>query len=193
MIDVIDFGAGNPRSVLNMCLYLGISAQIISSPDDLKQSKKIILPGVGSFDFAKRMLDDKGFTSALHRLVREENVIVLGICVGAQLLGMGSEEGELPGLGYIKMVSKRFQNIEGCRVPHMGWNDIEQVRDNALLDGMDSNSRFYFAHSFYMNCESEGSTVCLTRHGIRFSSVVREKNIYGVQFHPEKSSKFGMT
>ena len=195
MIVVVNLGLGNLGSVLNMLAKIGAEAFLSSSPDDIGRADKLILPGVGAFDRAASQLDALGLREPLRGAVIDHRTPVLGICLGMQLLTAGSEEGSLPGLGWIGGGTQRFRDRrEGGpeRVPHMGWNSLAVMRGHPLLDGLEQESRFYFVHSYHVVCRSDHDVIATTHHGYDFTSVVGRANILGVQFHPEKSHRFGM-
>jgi imidazole glycerol-phosphate synthase subunit HisH len=184
---VIDLGLGNSAAVENMCLRLGAKAFRSRSPQQLQDFEKIILPGVGSFDAGVKALDSSGFGEFI-RLQAQCNTPILGICLGMQLLFEGSEEGQLPGLGLIPGFVKKFSD-KFVKVPHMGWNTVH-FRPNPLPEI--HSPRFYFVHSFHCVCAEEHAWGT-TRYGDDFVSAVHHKNLWGTQFHPEKSHKFGMS
>lgn len=195
MIVIIDYKTGNYGSVLNMLRKIGEEATISSDILDINKASKLILSGVGSFDSGMKNLKDLGVLSILNEKVIENKTPILGICLGMQLFSRKSEEGHLAGLGWIDaVVAKfRFENTQNSlKVPHMGWNIIELVKKNALFKNMTEEQKFYFVHSYYIKCNEVKDVVAFTEHGIRFASVVQKNNIFGVQFHPEKSHKFGM-
>jgi imidazole glycerol-phosphate synthase subunit HisH len=192
MIGIVDYGVGNLQSVANMLRKAGASARIVSDSDAITASTKLLLPGVGHFDHGMRMLVQSGLKEALDRFALEDRKPVLGICLGAQILGKGSEEGAAPGLGWIDMECRRLPGGEGLRVPHMGWNRISLQRDCPLFHGMREDSRYYFVHSYYMHCANPADVVATSDHGIRFTCAVQRANIYGTQFHPEKSLRHGL-
>ena len=199
MIAVVDFQLSNIGSVLNMLRYLGVEANITTNPKEVELSEKIILPGVGSFDRAMNNIHELGLLSALNSRVLEAKVPVLGICLGMQILGEGSEEGGIEGLSWIKGSCKRFDFSEQVvgkaedklRIPHMGWNTVFQKKESKLLQDMYDKPRFYFVHSYYFEVGEASDTLLSTKHGEYFTSAVERENIYGTQFHPEKSHKFG--
>lgn len=195
MITIINYGLGNIRAFVNVYKRLNITAKIAIHPDDLKDADKIILPGVGAFDYAMQLLNSSGLRAELENQVIKNKIPVLGICVGMQMLARSSEEGTLPGLGWIDGIVKRFRpdfqnNI--TRLPHMGWNTITPVRNNALLEGFDCTSRFYFLHSYYFVCNNEHDVIARSEYGEQFASGVSNSNIFGIQFHPEKSHSNGI-
>lgn len=194
MIDIVDYGSGNLGSIKNMLNRLGISSRVADNPRDLNGAKAILLPGIGHFDSCSKNLRSRGFASALEDPVMCRGVPLLGICVGAQLLTKGSEEGDEPGLGWINAVTRRFptMNDSAYKVPHMGWNVAIPALEHRIFDGLDSRPRFYFVHSYYMEAESVDSVLCHTKHGLDFASGIYKDNMFGVQFHPEKSHRFGL-
>ena len=190
MIGIIDYGMGNVGSVESMINHLGYyKTKIVTTPEELKEVDKIILPGVGTFDNGMRSLENSGLLTELNTQVLNKNKPVLGICLGMQLLMDKSEEGKLTGLGWIKGKCKKFVfDNKKLKVPHMGWNNVIPI-NNKLCD---KNSRFYFVHSYYVQCENKKNIMLKTNYGIEFVSGIFNKNIFGVQFHPEKSHKYGM-
>lgn len=192
MIRVIDYGLGNISAFLNMYKRLNIEAAVARTPDELRQADKLILPGVGAFDHAMELLDGSGMRATLDELVTQRHVPVLGICVGMQILARGSDEGRAAGLGWIDGHVKGFKSLgQDLLLPHMGWNDVQPVGNARLFAGLEQDCRFYFLHSFYFHCEQPQDVAAVSRYGIDFSCAVHAGNIYGVQFHPEKSHHFG--
>lgn len=192
MIVVVDYGVGNLSSVRNMLARAGAEVKISKSPDDVLAAEKLLLPGVGHFDHGMNMLNASGLRGVIERCVLELARPVLGICLGAQMLGKGSEEGDCPGLGWIDMECRRLQPMQGLRVPHMGWGEVKLKKLSPLLAGMDPHARFYFVHSYFMQCVNEADVVATAIHGIEFACAVQCRNIFGTQFHPEKSLKHGL-
>ena len=196
MVVIVDYGMGNLGSILNMLRKIGTHAIISSKEEDVKEAEKLILPGVGAFDHGMVCLARLGLISHLGQKVLQEKAPTLGICLGMQLFAKNSEEGRLPGLGWIDAEVKKFQFEEaGCRlkIPHMGWNVVKTRRQSPLFKGLEKGSRFYFAHSFYLVCNNTDDSLAETIYGHGFTSSLQRENILGVQFHPEKSHKFGMT
>lgn len=195
MLAIIDYGVGNLASIENMLKKLGCPAHITSDPDAILAASKIILPGIGSFDHGMRSLRAMNFESLLRHKALEQKVPVLGICLGMQMLGQASEEGVESGLGWIDAACQRFGHEpwdSRLKVPHMGWNTVLDQGGNPLLAGIDETPRFYFVHSFHLVCNDPSLVAGTTHYSIPFTSMVRQGNIYGAQFHPEKSHRFGL-
>lgn len=195
MIVIIDYGIGNLASVLNMFKKIGVKDVCISNDQSvISEATKLILPGVGSFDTGMTNLENSNLISILNQKVLVEKVPILGICLGMQLLTKRSEEGVKAGLGWIDAETIKF-NLDPAlklKVPHMGWNYIKVLKENPLID-LQSKNRFYFVHSYYVKCFDEKQTLATSHFGIDFTCMVNKDNIFGAQFHPEKSLKFGMT
>lgn len=193
MITIVNYGMGNLGSVQNMLKRIGHSSVIQSDPDAIRKAQKLILPGVGAFDTAMQCLLNSGIKEALDEAVMQHETPVLGICLGMQLLTSGSEEGQLPGLNWIPGMAHKFPNdIPNLKVPHMGWNTIQITHPNLLTSGMTADTRFYFVHSYYVSVDRDQDRTATTRHGIPFDSMINRGHIFGAQFHPEKSHRFGM-
>jgi glutamine amidotransferase len=194
MIAIVDYGLGNVLAFANVYKGLNISVTVARSAVELEPATKIILPGVGAFDHAMELLDASGMRATLDRKAREEHVPVLGICVGMQILAASSEEGRLPGLGWIDGRVRKF-SLDGLdqktRLPHMGWNDVKPRRATGLFGELENDARFYFLHSYYFECRRDEDILATSEYGGDFSSAVSAGNIHGVQFHPEKSHHFG--
>lgn len=195
MIVIIDYGMGNLGSIQNMLSRVGARETIVSShPDVISKAEKLILPGVGAFDTAIDRLRSGGFIELLAHKAGIEKVPVLGICLGMQLLFERSEEGRLEGLGWIEGEVRRFNfesNKEVLRIPHMGWNIVVQNKQSPIFVEMFPENRFYFVHSYHAVCRNSEDVLMQTNYGHDFTSAVQRDNIFGVQFHPEKSHKFG--
>jgi glutamine amidotransferase len=192
---IIDYGLGNLGSIKNMLKKIGCGAVISSNKSDIEKADKLILPGVGSFDQGMKNLNDLGLIPVLNGKVITKKIPILGICLGMQLLTSSSEEGNSAGLGWInaETVKFRFDGIEGkLKIPHMGWNLVKICQRDALFEEMYPEPRFYFVHSYHVVCKNENDILARTFHGYEFASAIKKENIYGVQFHPEKSHKFGM-
>lgn len=193
MITIVDYGMGNLYSVRNMLRYLGYESIISGDRDVLSKADRLILPGVGNFGEAMKIINESEIRSILDYKVLEGKTPVLGICLGMQLLSGYSEEGECEGLGWIPGEIKKFQLSEQhLKVPHMGWDYIERKEESQLLGNPQEGERYYFVHSYYVRCADRENAVALTEYGIKFDAVIQKENIVGTQFHPEKSHKFGM-
>ncbi len=194
MIVIIDYGIGNLASVLNMFKKIGVKNVVISNDKTIIESAtKLLLPGVGAFDAGMTNLEQSGLIPLLNKKALIEKVPILGICLGMQLLTKNSQEGNMPGLGWIDAETVKF-NLPPelkLKVPHMGWNYINVTRKNPLID-TETKNRFYFVHSYYVKCIDETQSLAITNFGTDFTCMVNKNNIYGAQFHPEKSLKFGM-
>jgi len=193
MITVIDYGMGNVGSILNMLKKIRVAAAVSSGIEDIRAADKLILPGVGAFDNGIRSLNERGLIELLQERIIEDRIPILGVCLGMQLLTESSEEGNLKGLGFIRARTVRFKfEKNNLKVPNMGWNFVEIKKESKLFKKMDRNSRFYFVHSYYVVCENKEDILATTVYGFPFVSAFEVENIFGVQFHPEKSHKFGM-
>lgn len=191
-IAIPNYGCGNLMSVVRMVEAVGGKAQIVSDPSEIDSADKVILAGVGAFDHGVQCLNSQNWVTALNRAALEKRVPVLGICLGMQLMAHSSEEGKMRGLGWIAARVQKFRFHDSkLKVPHMGWNTVETVRKNALL-AVDELPRFYFVHSYHLVCEDPNDVVGRTSYGYAFDSVIQRNNLFGVQFHPEKSHRFGM-
>ena len=195
MIGIISYGLGNIKAIQNVYQKLSHPVKIVETKDDLKGLNKLILPGVGAFDYAMEKFNNSGLKDEIIKLVIKDEVPILGICVGAQMLCSSSDEGNLPGLNWIDASVKKFQKKEDnlkFQLPHMGWNDVKSVNRSKLFDGMHDEARFYFLHSYYIECRSSNHLLATSEYSIKFACSINNKNIYGVQFHPEKSHQFGV-
>lgn len=194
MITIVDYGLGNLSAFVNAYNRLHVAITIARSAAELAKASKVILPGVGHFDGAMKRLRDSGMLETLEDVVIGQRVPVLGVCVGMQMLARYSEEGESRGLGWVDGYVKRFSApADGLALPlpHMGWNDVQPVRSHPLFDQVETSSPFYFLHSFFLECAHNDDVLATANYGGQFCSVVNSRNIYGVQFHPEKSHRFG--
>ncbi len=188
---MIDYGMGNIGSVVNMIKKVGYTCIVSSNKNDILNATKLILPGVGSFDEAIKNLQDLDIIESINNQVLQNNIPILGICLGMQLLTNGSDEGKIPGLGYIDAYARKLNLNEDVIIPHMGWNLLDIKKDNLLFDEELLEQRFYFVHSFFIECQDNIDILSKTSYGVKFVSSFQKNNIIGVQFHPEKSHKFG--
>lgn len=194
MIALVDYGLGNIQAFANIYRHLGIEAAPARTPKDLRTASAIILPGVGAFDWAMTRLQESGLREALDEEVLGAKKPILGICVGMQMMARSSEEGGLPGLGWIDATVVKFDTrlLESkTHLPHMGWNDACPVSTDTLFSGLDA-PRYYFLHSYFMKTDREENVLATTNYGVTFTSAVQAGNVYGTQFHPEKSHQWGV-
>lgn len=194
MTVIIDYGMGNLGSIANMLKQIGVQADVTNDPQKIKSAERLILAGVGAFDQGMRRLNDLNLIPLMEHKVLEQKTPFIGICLGMQLLSRRSEEGELPGLGWLDAETLRF-NFEGgekrLRIPHMGWNEIQIQKPHALLSDLGDEPRFYFVHSYYVKCHDADAVLASTDYGQPFHSILGKGNILGTQFHPEKSHRYG--
>jgi glutamine amidotransferase len=195
VIAIVNFGMGNLASINNMLKKIGAASEITSDPAKIKSAQKLILPGVGAFDAGMKRLTDLGLTDVLNEQVMQRSVPVLGICLGMQLMTSGSKEGALSGLGWIDADTLRFHPAEGSalKVPHMGWNVVRLEKPSVLLQNCIDEQRFYFVHSYYVCCRNRSDVLLTSDFAGTFDAGFEHENIMGVQFHPEKSHRFGMS
>jgi glutamine amidotransferase len=194
MITLIDYGVGNIFDFQNVYKRLDIPTKIAKAAEDLIDVEKLILPGVGSFDYAMNQLNNSGMREKLDELVLVKKVPVIGICVGMQMMGNSSDEGKLDGLKWIDAEILKFDESliqQRTKLPHMGWNDVRPIENHPLFIGLEKEAIFYFLHSFYFKCNNSNDSIANSEYGISFSSAVNHNNIYGIQFHPEKSHQYG--
>ena len=195
MLVIVDFGMGNLRSVVRRVEKLGHRVTLSSSPEDVAKASKIILPGVGAFGSGMQQLAKRGLIPVLNKKVLEEGTPILGICLGMQMMTKWGEEGDIDGLGWINAdcVKFKFEDNQGgyLRIPHMGWNSLDKQHNDLLLAKVPDESRFYFVHSYYVRPNDPDEVLATTDYGHSFASVVRKGNIFGTQFHPEKSHQAG--
>lgn len=191
---VIDYGHGNLGSILNMLNKIGSPGMLVSDADSIERATRIILPGVGSFDSGMRALEERGLKDILIRKATIDKVPLLGICLGMQMLGDSSEEGASSGLGIIPGHCRRFPQgaDSNLKVPHMGWAEVIPSANARLFANMEDAPRFYFVHSYYFESANSSDVAATANYGIRYDAAVQHDNIFGVQFHPEKSHRFGM-
>lgn len=195
MIAIIDYGLGNILAFVNTFKSLNIPVAVAGNAGALTKATRLILPGVGAFDHAMELLQASGMRHTLDRLVLEHKVPILGICVGMQILADSSEEGDLPGLGWIPGRVRAFKSepqSAGLPLPHMGWNDVHPVENQRLFRGLETDARFYFLHSYFFECDKQENVAAVADYGMNFSCTVHSENVYGVQFHPEKSHQWGI-
>jgi glutamine amidotransferase len=195
MIGILDYGLGNILAFKNIYKKLNVPAKIITEVSDLDGVTKLILPGVGAFDHAMTLFNNSGLREKVEKLVLDQHVPILGICVGLQILFLSSEEGEMPGLGWLeghvkKILVAKDQQFQA--LPHMGWNSVVQVKENPIFNDISQGSPFYFLHSYYVVVEDSTLIVATADYTDSFACVVNDKNIYGVQCHPEKSHDVGI-
>lgn len=196
MIKVLSYGSGNVHAILNIYKKLGIACGMAENADELSTATKLILPGVGAFDEAIARLENSGMIQLLNQLVTEELVPVLGVCVGMQIMGTASEEGVRKGLNWIPGKIKRIDEAKLTnkpKLPHLGWNSISPRQQSAIINDVDCERGFYFLHSYYFCCENEAHVLATTLYGEEFPCAIHSENIYGFQFHPEKSHLNGVT
>ncbi len=194
MISIINYGLGNIQAFKNIYNQLNISNSIATTKKDIEAAEKLILPGVGSFDWAINYLEKSGLRDCLDNAVLIEKKPILGVCVGMQIMAESSEEGENKGLGWIPTRIKKlnFKNSTEYVLPHMGWNDISITRENKLFNGL-SEYKFYFLHSYFIDPENSENIIAKTNYGLDFCCAINHNNLYGTQFHPEKSHSYGTT
>jgi len=194
MITIIDYGLGNLGSIQNMIKKIGSESIITSDISLIEKAEKFILPGVGKFDYGIEQLHKKNIIPILNQKVLIEKTPILGICLGLQLFTKHSEEGEKKGLGWIDAdtVKFNFEKSASLKIPNMGWHKVQFKKESKLIQNLDTNSRFYFVHSFHLKCHSNPDILMSTQYGYDYTSAIEKDNIVGVQFHPEKSHKFGM-
>ena len=192
MIAIVDYGVGNVRAIANMLRKVGTESVITNDKVVIRSASKLILPGVGAFDPAMSELKRLNLVDVLQEKAIEEKVPLLGICLGMQLLTNGSEEGKEKGLGWIPAFAYRFPQDNNLKVPHMRWDYVEKTGDSPLTKELESHSKFYFVHSYFVKTEGKEYSVLQAEYGTTFDAAIQKENIYGVQFHPEKSHKYGM-
>lgn len=194
MIRIVDYGVGNIQAFMTMFKRLGLPAERAHGPADLADATRLILPGVGAFDHAMQRFNQSGLREPVEAMVHGRQVPVLGVCVGMQMLGTGSEEGTLPGLNWIPGRVRAFATTPEAQhlpMPHMGWNDLSVKPGSVLFRGFDAAPRFYFLHSYYFACDDKAHVAATAEYGLHFDCVVSAGHIHGVQCHPEKSHHFG--
>lgn len=195
MITIIDYGSGNISAIGNIYEKLNIGFKIAQTPGDVAGAQKLFLPGVGAFDETIAKLDETGFRDVLDKEVIQNKVPIMGICVGMQILAESSEEGNLAGLGYIKGRVKKLDAsvlTSKPKLPHLGWNLVDVLKPNRIFEDIDYEIGFYFLHTYYFECTNSEDVLATTNYGNDFASAVNHENIYGIQFHPEKSHNNGV-
>lgn len=195
MISILSYGCGNISSIANMFRVLGIETRIVQTPEQVLQAEKLILPGVGAFDYGMGRLDEAGLIDALNHVAHQKRIPILGICLGMQLMCRMSEEGKRPGLNWVDAEVKRFvfpEEQQHLKVPHMGWNNLQIARENPIVVPEDERQRFYFVHSYFVRCNDASDVLATSHFGHDFVASFNKSNLYGVQFHPEKSHRYGL-
>lgn len=194
MITLIDYGVGNINAFVNVYKRVDVPVKIARTSEDLHGAEKLILPGVGHFDHAMNQLNNSGMRDTLDKMVLEDKVPVIGICVGMQMMANHSDEGKMEGLKWIDASVRKFDEStikQVTRLPHMGWNDVKPVKDISLFKGLEKEAIFYFLHTYYFECNHQEDIMAVTDYGINFASAAHHENKYGIQFHPEKSHQYG--
>lgn len=194
MLAIINYGLGNLTSIKNMCKRLNIEATITDDKEEIKAASRLLLPGVGHFKRGMANLHETGMVDLLNQLVLQEKKPILGICLGAQLLTKHSEEGDVDGLGWVDAQTVRFdkEKLGKLPIPHMGWSDITTTREAPLWNDLPEEPRFYFVHEFHFDFTEQSQVTATAKYGYDFACAFQKDNIYGTQFHPEKSHKFGI-
>jgi glutamine amidotransferase len=195
MLVIIDYGLGNLGSIQNMLKKIGVKSIISADKEIIHQATKLILPGVGSFDYGMEQLTQLSLVEVIKEKVIKEKTPILGICLGVQLFTQKSEEGKMSGLGFIEGETVKFnfaENTAHLKIPHMGWNDVCAEKESKLLKDMPEDMRFYFVHSYHLKMKNEKDTLLKSHYGFDFACGIEKEHIVGVQFHPEKSHRFGM-
>jgi len=194
MITIIDYGVGNINAFVNVYKRVDVPVKIAKTAADLEGAEKLILPGVGHFDHAMNQLNNSGMREKLDDLVLNQKIPVIGICVGMQMMANNSDEGEVEGLKWIDATVKKFDENkirQVTRLPHMGWNDVKPVKDISLFQGLEKEAIFYFLHTYYFHCNQAQDILAVSEYGGEFASAAHHDNIFGIQFHPEKSHHYG--
>ncbi|MEO6304394.1 MAG: imidazole glycerol phosphate synthase subunit HisH [Bacteroidia bacterium] len=194
MITIINYGLGNLGSVQNMLKRINVPSKITSDIKEIEAAEKILLPGVGAFDSAIQKIDELNLRTVLVHKAKVDKIPFLGICLGMQLLTRGSEEGLLNGLDLVpaKTIKFKFEETSDLKIPHMGWNFVKVNTPSKLTEGFTPEHRFYFVHSYKVVCDNNNNSILRTEYGGDFDSAIQNENVYGTQFHPEKSHKYGM-
>lgn len=192
MIGIIDYGLGNIQSFINSYRILGLKALQVKEKKDLEICERFILPGVGSFDAAMSKLEDTGLLPDLEHFVLQDKIPILGVCVGLQILSRGSDEGNKKGLGWLNADVKLIKKSKDLPVPHMGWNTVFIKKEGSQLMSNLGSKRFYFLHSYHLVTDSIENQIAVSNYGMDFTAVASQNNVYGCQFHPEKSHSNGL-
>ena len=197
MVGIINYGVGNISAFKNIYKQLNIPIKLVSSESELTDVTKLILPGVGHFDYAMTRFQDSGMVESVNQMVINDKIPVVGICVGMQMMAKRSDEGTLSGLGWIDAEVKKFDadlmlGQTKLPLPHMGWNDVVPLKSSPILSGLEQDAQFYFLHSYYFVCNNNENAIASTNYGNTFTCAANNENIYGIQFHPEKSHKYGI-
>jgi glutamine amidotransferase len=194
MIAIVNYGVGNLASVKNMLKKAGYESELVSNAEAIERATKIILPGIGAFDHCMTEFNNSGLREAVTQKTLKDKTPLLGICVGLQMLMENSEEGVEPGLGWIagKTVKFKKEKLGDLKIPHMGWTSVQIAKKTALTEGLGDQPRFYFVHSYYVQPDDKTDEMLTAHYGYEFTAAVNRDNIYGAQFHPEKSHKYGM-
>ena len=194
-IRIVDYGQGNLGSIRNMLSRIGADSEVTSDVTELSRATHLILPGVGAFDRGMKAISDRGLREILDQLALEVRIPILGICLGAQLMTQGSEEGDLPGFGWFKAEARRFSFpfLETpLPTPNIGWRDVSATRNDTLVRDLNDECRFYFVHSYFMSAEDPDDVAFTSQYGNEFAAGLQRDNLFSAQFHPEKSHRFGM-
>lgn len=194
MVTIVNYGMGNLGSVQNMLKRIGVKSIISSDINEIEKAEKILLPGVGAFDAAISKIDELNLRPVLSYMAKEKKVPFLGICLGMQLLTESSEEGVLKGLNFVpaKTIKFKFPENSDLKIPHMGWNLVTKNTESVLTKNFTDEFRFYFVHSYHVKCDNPINSILTTNYGYEFDSAIQNENVFGAQFHPEKSHKYGM-
>lgn len=195
MIAIIDYGIGNLSSIKNMLKKLNQEVCIAESSEEILTASKLILPGVGTFEEGINKLHLSGLLDSINHRVLVDKIPILGICLGMQMMTSSSEEGDVEGLNWVTGVVKKFPEYTTqwrLRVPHIGWSFVTKAKENEILSGLQDLTRFYFIHSYYVECKDSNDVLLTSEYGFEFVSAFNHQNVYGVQFHPEKSHIYGM-
>ncbi|WP_019026747.1 imidazole glycerol phosphate synthase subunit HisH [Colwellia piezophila] len=195
MIAIVDYGSGNIQAIKNIYNKLKVDSYFAKNPEDLSKATHIILPGVGAFDEAMTQLNESGMREALDKAILIKKIPVLGVCVGMQIMANKSDEGELSGLGWFNARVRRFDVnsiTHKPKIPHLGWNEIEPTKEHPIMNNIDNEKGFYFLHSYYFDCAEMDDVLLNTTYGINFNCAINKGNIFGFQFHPEKSHSNGV-